>query len=51
MMLNINQLDIACFVQQKMSFTTLMYYNHSMLSAVSPENASGEMAVIELTPR
>ena len=45
---NINQLDIICFAEHEMSFTSLMYDNHSVISAVSPENAPGEMDVIEL---
>ena len=47
-MYNINQLDIICFTQHEMSFTSHMYCNHSRVSAVSPENAPGEMDVIEL---
>ena len=45
---NINQLDIISYAEHEMSFTSLMYCNHSVLSAVSPENAPGEMDVIEL---
>ena len=46
---HINQIDvIICFAQLKMSFTSLVYCNHSQLSAVSPENAPDEMDVIML---
>ena len=47
-MYNITQLDIICFAQHKKCSTSLMHCNHSWVSAVSPENAPGEMDVIEL---
>ena len=50
-MYNINQLDNISFAYHKMSITSLMYCNHSVRSAVSPENAPGEMYVIELESR
>ena len=48
---NINKIDIVSSAYHEMSFTSLVYCNYSSLNAVSPENAPGEMYVIELESR